>query len=352
MLRIEFIIYGDINQTSGGYYYDREFIRALKFRGHRVTISKAADGQTGRAETDLYIIDELCHPDFFRTKHFKRLRTNTPLVGMVHHLAADEGRPFFDRIKHLVMERSFLNAMDFIVFNSQSTRESARKKGLYKGPSAIAVPGRSNTGGNRKPGGNAGPLQLIFLGNLIPRKGLHHLLLALSGLPDIPFGFTIAGDDTVDPAYTRRIKRLIKRRRLEDRVILKGPVSNDQKKKILENADLMLMPSSHEGYGIAYVEAMGHGVIPVAGISGGAGEIIRHGENGFLVNPKNPMEIISILSQIYESPGWKNQLSSSARQRWQAHPLWEDTFQPVITALENLISTDLSHIHPAKTVCS
>ncbi len=341
MSSIEFIVEGDINQTSGGYYYDRQFIQILKNHGHNVTVSRATDEQAGRTETDMYIIDELCHPDFFRTKHFKRLRANVPIVGMVHHLASDEALPFFDRVKHLIMEQKFLNAMDFAVFNSQATRESAIKKGRYRGPWAIAIPGRTTDNGiSRKPGRNSGPLELLFLGNLIPRKGIHYVLLALSKLPDIPFSFTIAGDDTVEPAYTRRIKRLIKRYRLEDRVALKGPVSNNQKKKILGSADLMLMPSSHEGYGIAYIEAMGHGVIPVAGLSGGAGEIIRHGENGFLVNPRKRLEIISVLVRIYENPDWKNQLSSNARQSWQSHPLWQETFQPIITALEDLISTD------------
>ena len=341
MPSIEFIIDGDINQTSGGYYYDRQFIQALKTRGHNVTVSRASDKETGRAATDMYIIDELCHPDFFRTKHFKRLRADVPLVAMLHHLAADEALPFFDRLKHCIMERKFLKAMDFAVFNSQSTGESARNKGRYRGPFAIAIPGRTNTGVSRKPGRNPGPLKLLFLGNLIPRKGMHYVLSALSELPDIPFTFTIAGDDTVEPAYTRRIKRLIKRCRLEDRVVLKGLVSNDHKKKVLENADLMLMPSSHEGYGIAYIEAMEHGVIPVAGISGGASEIIRHGENGFLVNPRKRLEIVSVLVQVYENPDWKNQLSRNARQSWQAHPLWQETFQPVITALEDLLSTGL-----------
>ncbi|OQX28733.1 MAG: hypothetical protein B0D92_07400 [Spirochaeta sp. LUC14_002_19_P3] len=330
---IEFIVYGSVHQKSGGYYYDRELIQVLKHHGFGVSVTTPAD--SGGSKTDLYIIDELCHPDFFRKRHFRRLQPSVPVVGMVHHLAADENLPPALLLKHLLMERKFFSALNFAVFNSRSTESSARGKGGYRGPSLVCVPGRSSAGETKNNG--EAPLSLLFLGNLIPRKGLHYLLAAMAMLPDIPCTLTIAGSDTVNPAYTRKIRLLIQRYGLEERTAMIGFAEDDEKERLLKKADLMIMPSFHEGYGIAYIEAMGYGVIPIAGISGGAGEIIRHEENGFLLKPERCGELADIIRRIYHNPDWKRCLSEQAYKSWFSHPPWEVTFQPLISALEELI---------------
>ena len=337
MINFTFIIYGDINQTSGGYYYDRELIKSLKKRGHSVNIAEAKDRDLKNIQTDIYIIDELCHPDFYRRKDFYRLRRGVPVIGMVHHLAADEDISIMSRLRRLYMERAFFRNLNFAIFNSISTRNSSQLKGRYTGPFMIAVPGRE-----RKPATETcdktekSALSLLFLGNVIPRKCLHLVIRHLSGVSGIPYKMIIAGDSSLDPSYTERLKKMISGYKLEKQIMFRGRVSESEKKDILEKTDILLMPSSHEGYGIAYIEALSYGVIPIAGLSGGASELIRNGENGYLIDPSDGGKLKSILNALWENPELKKKISTAACNSWAAHPDWEETFEELIDSLENL----------------
>lgn len=303
MLKITFVVYGSIDQISGGYYYDRELINALEKRGHSVTICDARVPGRINFNTDIYIIDELCHPHFYMGRDFKRLKPGVPVAAMVHHLAADEDLNIFSRIRHLYMERAFFKRIDFAVFNSINTRSSVELRTGYNGPFVIAVPGKADGQILRK-GFNDNPekLSLLFLGNLIPRKGVHHILKNLSLIKNVPYRLVIAGDKRADIGYTRKIEKMISDLKLQANVEIKGHVSDKARDSLLTEADILLIPSSHEGFGIAYIEAMGYGTIPVAGISGGASEIINNGENGFLVRPESSSDLQAVLSILWEDP--------------------------------------------------
>ena len=337
MLNFIFIIYGNIDQISGGYYYDREFIQAIKNRGHSVSIMDAKRPADTNINPDIYIIDELCHPDFYRKHSFKKLKPGIPLAAMVHHLASDEDLPVFLKYKHLFMERSFFRKINFAVFNSNNTYKSAAVKAGYKGPYSIAVPGKTvqsayNISNKKTPE----RLSLLFIGNLISRKCIHHVIINLAQIRNIPFRLTIAGNMDADLCYSERILNLISKLNLSSKIELRGYVSEAEKERLLNESDVLLMPSSHEGFGIAYIEAMKYGTIPVAGISGGASEIIQNGENGFLINPESTSDLHSVLSILWEKPSERELISRYAVKTWNEHPSWEQTFQTTIDELEKL----------------
>ena len=200
MSKITFLIYGHINQTSGGYYYDRELVQALCKDGHTVKLADIREYDKSRDDPDLYIIDELCHPDFWRLAHFKKLISGVPRAGMVHHLASDEDRRILDRWGHLFREVRFFKALDFAIFNSLSTRDSVQLKGGYRGPFDIAVPGRAGTvAAEPERGGRSSLLNLLFLGNLIPERGCILFSGICRDLREHPTG-------SLSPGRTRQIR--------------------------------------------------------------------------------------------------------------------------------------------------
>jgi hypothetical protein len=92
---IGFVVYGDISVTTGGNYYDRMLICALENHGFTVTIFDPAElkprkGRVGDGKIDVWIIDELCHPDFFSLKDFDGMGNKARRMAMVNHLAAQE----------------------------------------------------------------------------------------------------------------------------------------------------------------------------------------------------------------------------------------------------------------------
>jgi glycosyltransferase involved in cell wall biosynthesis len=172
-------------------------------------------------------------------------------------------------------------------------------------------------------------LRLLFLGNVIPRKGLHVLLEALSRLPAGSWELSVVGRLDVDQAYARRVRRVVAERGLAGGVIFSGPLDEGRLSAILSTSQLLVVPSSYEGFGIAYLEGMGFGIPAIAASSGGAAEIIHQGINGYLIEPGDWRSLAGYLGGLAEDRQLLQRLSLAARQSFAAHPTWEQSGQVV-----------------------
>lgn len=123
---------------------------------------------------------------------------------------------------------------------------------------------------------------VLFVGRLIPRKGLPVLMRAVSlAGARLPVHLIVAG--TGSPSYERSLKRLARRLRLS--VSFFGGVSHDDIHLVYQTADCFACPSlQHESFGLVNVEAMASGLPVIASNNGGITEIIDSGRNGFLVD--------------------------------------------------------------------
>ena len=117
-----------------------------------------------------------------------------------------------------------------------------------------------------------GPFNLIFVGNLIPRKELHTLLAALASLPRDDWRLTVAGSLEMDAAYVEAIRRQIKDAGLAPRVSLLGALPARELAARCAASHLLAVPSSYEGFGIVYLEGMHFGLPAIAGTAGAAKE--------------------------------------------------------------------------------
>jgi glycosyltransferase involved in cell wall biosynthesis len=170
-----------------------------------------------------------------------------------------------------------------------------------------------------------GPLRLFFLGNLIPRKGLYTLLDALEGLGAGEWTLEVAGSLEVDRSYTRRILGKAKAAGLEGRISFLGPLLDERLVGCLLHAHLLVIPSTYEGFGIAYIEGMGFGLPAIASTSGAAHEIITTGENGYLISPGDARSLAAHLEHLARNRQRLAEMGLAARQRYLAHPAWEDS---------------------------
>ena len=93
---------------------------------------------------------------------------------------------------------------------------------------------------------------------------------------------------------------------------------------MLRQAHVLAVPSSYEGYGIAYIEGMGFGLPAIAGSQGAAREIITPGKNGFLVSPGNAAELAGVLQLLSADRQRLAQMGLAALERFCQHPTWND----------------------------
>ena len=134
---------------------------------------------------------------------------------------------------------------------------------------SVVEPG-TDRGAAARTAGENGTVALLAVGAIVPRKGYDLLIAALARLKHLPWRLTIAGDRTRDPqTAAARSKPPSRGFGLADRVDMPGSVSDEQLAALYAEADLFVLPSRFEGYGMAYAEALAHG-LPVVGTTAGA----------------------------------------------------------------------------------
>lgn len=175
------------------------------------------------------------------------------------------------------------------------------------------------------------PLRLVFAGRLERVKGVDRLIEICSRLR-IPFRLDIVGSGSEETA----IRRMISSFRLEDSITLHGWQSNVS--PYLESAEVVVITSRMEGFGLAVVEAMAHGCIPVAyRVEGGLSDIVHDGVNGMLVPDEDAVAFATALAEIRHDPELAPRLSRAAvktARRYAPERIagrWEELFHQLRT---------------------
>ena len=344
-MRIGLVIYGSLETISGGYLYDRKLVEFLQRHGDQVEIISLPWRSNPRhmgdnlstsllrrlqgLHADVLLQDELNHPSFFWIN--RRAQPKFPLISIVHHLRSSETRPAWQNRLYRLVERSYLRSVDGFIFNSHATQRAVQGLVGEENPAVVAYPAGDRLNGRVDEAeillraAQPGPLRLLFLGNVIPRKGLHVLLEALSHQPPGLCELSVVGRLDVDRAYARRLLRSVTAKGLESRVSFCGPLDDQSLSARLRNSHLLVVPSSYEGFGIVYLEGMGFGLPPIAACGGGAAEIIRQGENGYLNEPGDWRTLAHQLEGLAVDRQLLARLSTAARRSFAAHPTWEQS---------------------------
>lgn len=134
-----------------------------------------------------------------------------------------------------------------------------------------------------------------FLGSLYKLKRVEDSITALHEyFGDKEYSFDIIGSGSEHDNLQKQIREL----KVEDKVRLLGKKARDEAQDIVANSDCFIMVSSHEAFGLVYLEAMAKGCITIATRGQGIDGIIVDGENGFLCEAENPKAIVEILKRI------------------------------------------------------
>src|SRR5258706_2182268 len=329
-MKIGLVIYGSLDTVSGGYFYDRKLVEYLRTQGDIVEIismpwrnygAHLMDNFHFRLPKDLDIViqDELNHPSLIWANAGKH---PYPLVSLVHHLRCSELRPQWQNDFYRIVEKKYLQSVDGFIFNSKTTQ------GVVSGligndkPSIIAYPPTDRFGNviseseiRQRVQGDE--LRILFLGNVIYRKGLHTLLEAVKSLKS-KVRIDVVGGLTAEPKYSEEMQRLVSVNALSSNVTFHGAMDNEPLIEMYKQAHVMVVPSSYEGFGIAYLEGMGFGLPAIGTTAGAASEVIKHGEDGYLITPDDVPALTNILNELATNHELLLKLSLNAAKRYQS----------------------------------
>ncbi len=348
-VRIALIIYGSLETVSGGYLYDRKLVEHLRGRGDEVEVialpwrnyarhlgdnfSPALLRRLRQGRFDALLQDELNHPSLFWLNQRLRDEVRYPRVSIVHHLRCSEQRPAWQNRLYRLVEGGYLRSVDGFIFNSQTTRQAVAQAGAGVAalPGVVAYPAGDQFAvaiSDDEIAARAmqpGPLRVLFLGNVIERKGLHTLLDAIRRLDGGACALSVVGRLDADPAYARRIHRQAARSGLGERVRFYGALPGAELAAQLRLHHALAVPSSYEGFGIVYLEGMSCGLPALATTAGAAGEIITHGQDGYLLPPGDAGALAERLAGLASDRQRLAAMGLAARRRFLAHPTWEQT---------------------------
>lgn len=323
-MRVAFVVFGSIDQLSGGYRYDRELIAALTAAGHSVTVVSqpqrpyrrhASVAREGRwrgalieAAPELIVIDELNHRACAGALGWMRRELGVPIVGLIHHLRRDES--VWARVTTR-REIAFLRGVDAWVTTSSDTLRRVRRLARRARPSAVAHPGVDRPPPQRSPTPRARDAGFLVaaLGTITPRK--NQIRLARAAARNRSVRVVIAGAPG-DRRYTERLRALLRRRGLTERVTLVGHIDAREREALYRRADAVCQPSHFEGFGIAHADAIARGLPLIAGRRGGLRDILRHDHNAILVRTGSVGAIARALRRLVRQPETARRLAHNA----------------------------------------
>jgi glycosyltransferase involved in cell wall biosynthesis len=344
-----FAIPGDLDTPTGGYAYDRRMIAELRELGWRPEVLGLGDGfprpnalTKAAAKAHLsdvpkgrpIVIDGLAFGVL--PEAAEALRETHPLVALVHHpLALETGVTPQDAATLRESERMALACTRGVIVTSPATaRTLAAEFGVPAERITVAEPGTDRVA--VAPRRQTGAVALLAVGAVTPRKGYDVLIEALSGLVDLPWRLTIVGDCGRDLPTVARLKADIERHRLGPRVAIEDAVTDERLAGLYAASDLFVLASHYEGFGMAYAEAIAHG-LPVIGTTGGAIPDTVPASAGVLVPPGEVPALAATLRHLIENTGERDRLAAGARAAAGKLPTWRGSAEKFSQAIERVI---------------
>jgi glycosyltransferase involved in cell wall biosynthesis len=344
-LRLAFGVPGDLATPTGGYGYDRRIIQELRHLGWQVEVVDVGDSfpfpsatQRAKALNTLSavpagyptVVDGLA---FGALPEGGALRSRIPLIALVHQpLALDPGLDALQADALRETEREALGAAARVVVTSEATARIVTTD--YGVPSQrISVVRPGNNPVPPAPGSSGGVVRLLSVGSVVPVKGYDLLAAAVATLGDMPWRLTIAGDRTRDLAVSARLDADIAAHGLRDRVEVLGAVPPERMIELYLGADLFVLASRFEGYGMALAEAIGHGLPVVSTTAGAIPDTVPAG-TGLLVPPDNVAELARALRRLIGDRAERQRLAMNARAAAAHLPTWQDSARLFAAAIE------------------
>ena len=349
------VLPGDPLTPTGGYEYDRRIVAGLRARDWEVTVhaldasfpaptpvartaaratfARIPDGATALVDgLALGVLPEVAAAEA------ERLR----LVALVHHPLADETG--LEPARAEVLKRSeakALAAVRFVVTTSGTTARGLARYGVPPERIAVIEPG---TDPAPLAHGSGGPgVALLCVAAVVPRKGHALLIDALSGLADRGWHLTCVGSLGRSPRTVAALQHQVASLGLAHRVSIRDAVDRATLDGCYARADAFVLPTFHEGYGMALAEALARGLPLVSTRAGAVPETVPS-DAGLLVPPGDSEALRDALARVLDDAALRARLAKGARRARARLPDWDATCARLAAVLTNE-SANLERLH-------
>lgn len=254
------------------------------------------------------------------------------IIALCHHpLALESGLDAVQQQRFQASEQRALQAARAVLVTSDHTREILCTQFALP-PTRIVV---ARPGTDKVPFApcDGNPLRLLTLASLTQRKAHDVLIDALAPLAALPWQARFVGGKNFDPAWSEQLQQKVNRLLLQDRIHLVGAV--DESNAEFQNADLFVLPSRYEGYGMVFAEALASGLPVIAARAGAVPNLVPESA-GLLVPPDDTEALTAALHSVLTDENLRRQLQAGARRVASTLPSWADTAERVARLIKEI----------------
>jgi glycosyltransferase involved in cell wall biosynthesis len=321
---VTFAVPGALTTPTGGYAYARRMIAELNGLGWDTQVLDLGNGfpwpsRDTRVQADAalramrrdvpLVVDGLAYgvlPEVAQS-----LRQTHRLVALVHHPLALETGLQIEQIAVLRgSETTALACARHVIATSDTTRRLLVSD-FNVPPERVSVIAPGTDRGTPRVRSRNEHVRLLAVGSVVPRKGYDLLIAALARMPDLPWSLVIAGDCSRSPETVRELKQEILRLNLYQRIHLHGAATPDEIACLYDSSDVFVLPTRYEGYGMAYTEALAHGLPVIGTLAGAVPETVPEGA-GILV-PVDDVGALACALRRMIDPAEREKFAAKAR---------------------------------------
>ncbi|POF34303.1 glycosyltransferase family 4 protein [Roseibium marinum] len=336
MKQLFFAFPGNLETPTGGYGYDRRIIAGLRDLGWQVELVPLGEGfphpsaQTlATAEKQLaalplgalVVIDGLAFGTMAGAA--AALGHELSLIALVHHpLCLENGLTDGQAEAMRESEHKALAFARHVIVTSPATARQVAD--LFEYPAnriSVVLPGTDRP--EALPREKSNVVRLLAVGTIVPRKGYDLLFQALSAMPDLNWHLEIVGGLDADPECYRTLLQQVGDLNLAGRITFRGAASPEDLTGFYRDADIFVLASRYEGYGMAYTEALAHG-LPVIGSGDGAVRDTLPQGASLYCGVEDVGALREALELLITDAATRSQMAAAARIAAEALPGWQD----------------------------
>lgn len=255
---------------------------------------------------------------------------------LVFHIHGSNFEAFRERSeRNAKIVRKALNRADAIVVLSEQMKGLVAKfcdnPNVWVLPNPIVIPTEEEKASYQR---RNDKVNLLFMGEIGPRKGIYDLVQALATLPEdcrSRLLLHVCGNNEIE-----KLKQVVNDLKLQDCCIVHGWTDGEKKKEFFSTSDVYILPSYAEGLPISILEAMAYSMPVISTEVGGIPEIVRTGVNGYLIQPGDIGELARSIEELVRDPEKRQVYGATGRRLVQKHDLESvlDELAEIYKALE------------------
>lgn len=281
----------------------------------------------------------------FLTNTVQRIFFKSKIIVVVHLFYGYDSSDKFlvRRFINKIREKIRLSFADLIITSSEYSKSEIVSLGINSDIVHVLSPGLDREKFNilSSPGrldseDSKTNKKILCVGNYVSRKGIIYLIEAFSQIQRQNFTLHLVGNRKNNSSYYNQLNNAVKKFKLTECVVFHDGSDQENIKQLYASADIFVLPSFKETFGIVFLEAMHYGLPIITTNVSAMPELIEEGKNGFLVPPADSQALAKAISKLIENPDLVKQMGEIGRKKVATSYYWEQTGFKFVKILENM----------------